>query len=210
MFSITRLIHLAPNTDAPALVAQLRATAEASGSERVLVGRTLPGVRNGGDILMNVRFRGADDWATVAGRFATALANPSITHIDGAEYRGALSETGTSAPATVFRTLLLRVAPETPATAVERFEADLRLLTRYVRTITSWQLSRVDSAIGASPWTHVFEQEFTDVEGLMGPYLMHPVHWAYVDRWFDPECPEVIVRDRVCHSFCHVDDSVSS
>ena len=38
----------------------------------------------------------------------------------------------------------------------------------------------------------------------MGPYLMHPIHWAYVDRWFDPECPEVIVRDRVCHSFCDV------
>jgi hypothetical protein len=23
-----------------------------------------------------------------------------------------------------------------------------------------------------------------------------------VDRWFDPECPEVVVRDRVCHSYC--------
>jgi hypothetical protein len=31
---------------------------------------------------------------------------------------------------------------------------------------------------------------------------MHPIHWAVVDRWFDPECPDVIVRDRVCHSFC--------
>ncbi|MET0698047.1 MAG: Dabb family protein, partial [Mycobacterium sp.] len=40
-------------------------------------------------------------------------------------------------------------------------------------------------------------------DGLMGPYLMHPIHWAYVDRWFDPECPEYVVRERVCHSFCH-------
>jgi len=31
---------------------------------------------------------------------------------------------------------------------------------------------------------------------------MHPIHWAVVDRWFDPETTEVIVRDRVCHSFC--------
>jgi len=31
-----------------------------------------------------------------------------------------------------------------------------------------------------------------------------------VDRWFDPECPEVIVRDRVCHSFCVISDSVLS
>jgi Stress responsive A/B Barrel Domain len=210
MFSVTRLIHLAPNTDAPALVAELRATAEASEAERVLIERTLPGVRNGGDILMNVRFRSSDDWATVAGRFATALATPAITHIDGAECRGVACETETSKRATVFRTLLLRVAPDTDDTEVERFEADLRLLPRYVRTITSWQLSRVESAIGASPWTHVFEQEFTDVEGLMGAYLMHPIHWAYVDRWFDPECPEVIVRDRVCHSFCDVGASWST
>ncbi|MGZ5397266.1 MAG: Dabb family protein, partial [Mycobacterium sp.] len=81
------MIHLAPNTDAPALIAKLRATADASDAERVLVGRTLPGVRNGGDILMNVRFRSSGDWVTVAGRFATALAAPAITHIDGAEYR---------------------------------------------------------------------------------------------------------------------------
>jgi len=36
----------------------------------------------------------------------------------------------------------------------------------------------------------------------------HPIHWAVVDRWFDPECPDVIVRDRVCHSFCAMPESV--
>ena len=126
MFSVTRLIHLAPNTDAPALIGKLRTTAEASEAQRVLIERTLPGVRNGGDILMNVRFRSSDDWATVAGRFATALATAAITHIDGAEYRGVLCETETSKRASVFRTLLLRVAPDTDDAAVERFEADLR------------------------------------------------------------------------------------
>ena len=84
-------------------------------------------------------------------------------------------------------------------------EDDLRLLPRYVTSIHSWQLSRVESATGTSPWTHVFEQEFRDLAGLTGPYLMHPIHWAYVDRWFDPECPDVIIRDRVCHSFCPLD-----
>jgi hypothetical protein len=23
-----------------------------------------------------------------------------------------------------------------------------------------------------------------------------------VDRWFDPETTDVIIKDRVCHSFC--------
>ena len=75
-------------------------------------------------------------------------------------------------------------------------------MPRFVPAIKAWQLSRVDDAIGTSQWTHVFEQEFSDVDGLMGPYLMHPIHWAVVDRWFDPECPDVIIRDRLCHSFC--------
>jgi len=42
---------------------------------------------------------------------------------------------------------------------------------------------------------------FSDADGIMGAYLMHPIHWAVVDQWFDPECPQFIVRDRVCHSF---------
>jgi hypothetical protein len=78
------------------------------------------------------------------------------------------------------------------------------MMPRYVPTITAWQLSRVHTAVGTSEWTHVFEQEFTDTDGLMGPYLMHPIHWAVVDRWFDPETKDVIIRDRVCHSFCEL------
>jgi Stress responsive A/B Barrel Domain len=83
-------------------------------------------------------------------------------------------------------------------------------MPRYVPAMTAWQLSRVVESVGTTAWTHVFEQEFTNVEGLMGPYLMHPIHWAVVDRWFDPECPEVIITDRVCHSFCALRSPVLS
>ncbi|NKS99381.1 hypothetical protein GS498_25405 [Rhodococcus hoagii] len=58
---------------------------------------------------------------------------------------------------------------------------------------------------GPVSWTHVWEQEFREVGDVTGQYLDHPVHWAVVDRWFDPECPEVVVRDPVCHTFCAVD-----
>ena len=90
----------------------------------------------------------------------------------------------------------------------EKFEADLLLMPRYVHTITACRLSRPERTMGASRWTHVFEQQFTDEQGLMGPYLMHPIHWGRVDRWFDPECPEYIVRERVCHSFCLADEAI--
>lgn len=208
MFNVTRLIHLTPGADPHPVLTRLREFAAGSAATRVLVEPTLPGVRNGGDILMHLRFRDTDGWGEVAPSFTAALKAGAIAHIDGADYRGATSEPAAGQTATVYRTLLLRVAPDADDAMINRFERDLSLMPRFVRTITAWQLSRVDNAVGTSPWTHVFEQQFTDLDGLMGPYLMHPIHWAYVDRWFDPECPDVIVRDRVCHSFCRCDASL--
>jgi hypothetical protein len=108
----------------------------------------------------------------------------------------------------VYRALLLRVSPDADASTVATFERELSLMPRDVRSITAWQLSRACETVGDSAWTHVFEQQFCDVDGLTGPYLMHPIHWAVVDRWFDPECPDAIVRDRVCHSFCRSETPV--
>lgn len=197
MFNVIRLIH----TDQRDRLLNAVRVATA-GVPRALVEPTLPGSRNGGDVLVHLAFDAESDWKRLEPIVAVAMDDVSVTHVDGATYRGspAVSE---RAPGAVYRALLLRVHPETEDVALARFEDDLRLLTRHVQTITEWQLSRVDSAMGASTWTHVFTQRFTDVDGLMGPYLMHPIHWAYVDRWFDPECPEYVVRERVCHSFCH-------
>lgn len=174
---------------------------------QVLIEPTLPGVRNGGDILVHLRFTDPAARANAVAELDHLLAQAAVGHVNGATYRGTATP-GADGTGAVYRALLLRVRPGTPEATVRRFEDDLRLLPRHVRTIHSWQLSRVEDAVGTSPWTHVFEQEFTDVDGLMGPYLMHPIHWAYVDRWFDPECPDMIVRDRVCHSFCRNDAHV--
>jgi hypothetical protein len=202
MYSVTRLIHTSSDATRDQLLTPLRTFA--SVADHAVVARTLPGSRNGGDILMHLRFADEGQWPAVAGDLEGILSEPPVTHVDGAEYRGIPQSAEQPSQGTVYRTLLLRVAPDTDETTIARFENDLRLLPRYVSTIIAWQLSRVESAIGQSPWTHVFEQEFLDLDGLMGPYLMHPIHWACVDRWFDPECPDVIVRDRVCHSFCRI------
>lgn len=201
MFNVIRLIHTHQRDRV--LTAMRYAT---SGAPHALVKPTLPGVRNGGDVLVHLRFDDESGWKRLEPVLAAATADASVTRVDGATYRG--SPTVHERAGSVYRALLLRVWPGTDEATVSRFEDDLRLLSRYVSTITEWQLSRVESAVGASAWTHVFSQRFTDVEGLTGPYLMHPIHWAYVDRWFDPECPDFIVRDRVCHSFCAVDAPV--
>ncbi len=202
MFNVTTLIH---TDERESLLATLRDAVR--DVPDALVEPTLPGVRNGGDILMHLQLPDATPWPRLEARLKEVLSAPAVSHVDSVHYRG--RPIGPDEPdGSVYRALLLRVAPDTPDDVVARFEADLAAMPRYVHTITSWQLSRVDTAIGTSPWTHVFCQRFTDIEGLTGPYLMHPIHWAYVDRWFDPECPEYIVRDRVCHSFCAMDTPV--
>ncbi|BBY61003.1 hypothetical protein MSAR_41390 [Mycolicibacterium sarraceniae] len=195
---VTRLLDVV-ESDRERVLSALRAATEASGALRALVQPTLPGSRNGGDILVHIRFPDHHAWNDTD--FAHVLRDPAITHVNGVTYRGTPRRRGTG---TVYRTLLVRVSPEASEEQVAAFERELAMMPRYVSTITAWQLSRVDDAVGTSDWTHVFEQEFTDVDGLMGPYLMHPVHWAVVDRWFDPETTDVIIRDRVCHSFCEI------
>ncbi|MFI0350720.1 Dabb family protein [Actinomadura sp. 9N407] len=100
--------------------------------------------------------------------------------------------------ARVKRTLLLTVHEGTPQAVVERFENDLLAMPVHIGTIRSWALSRVDQQLSPSAWTHAWEQEYDDEDGL-GPYLLHPYHWTYIDRWFDPESPGSIVHPQPAH-----------
>jgi hypothetical protein len=206
MYSVTRLLDIVVG-EQDRVLASVRSAAEATNAHHRLVEPTLPGSRNGGNTLVHLRFDSRSQWLLAADDFATVLSDPAITHINGATYPGTPIGNG-GGTGTVYRVLLLRVLPDTDADTLARFEDELSSMPRHIPAIMSWQLSRVDDAIGTSQWTHVFEQEFRDVDALMGPYLMHPIHWAVADRWFDPECPDVIIRDRVCHSFCHCEGSI--
>lgn len=108
------------------------------------------------------------------------------------------------------RTLLLTVAPGTPDEVVRRFEHDTMAMPDHISSIRSWALSRVDTSVtGASRrWTHVWEQEFVDADGLNGEYLLHPYHWTYVDNWFDSESPRHIVEPAIAHLYRTADGPV--
>lgn len=201
MFNVTRLIDVHADHLVRVADSLEKLTADC-GAVRAVVAPTLAGSRNGGDLLMHLRFDNENTWRSAIADVGTALTDPAITRVNGADYHGAPTVVADRAPGSVYRTLLIRVAAETGADSIDEFEADLRALPRYVSSISAWQLSRPSYTVGATNWTHVFEQEFSDADGIMGPYLMHPFHWAVVDQWFDPECPKSIVHERVCHSFC--------
>ena len=201
MYSITRLIDVDAG-QCVRVAAALEVLAADCGAQHAVVAPTLAGSRNGGDLLMHLRFQRKGSWQSVAAEIEAALDDPAITRVNGADYQGAPTVVADRAPGTVYRTLLVRVEADERADLVNKFEVDLCTLPRYVSSISAWQLSRPAHTVGSTEWTHVFEQEFSDVDGIMGPYLMHPFHWAVVDQWFDPECPNSIVRERVCHSFC--------
>jgi hypothetical protein len=97
----------------------------------------------------------------------------------------------------VKRTFLFRVHPGTPSRIQEQFEAELAEMPRYIDTIQSWSLGRIDDVTGPSLWTHVWEQEFASLEGLNGEYTTNAYHWAGIDRWFDAEIPGAIVDRRL-------------
>jgi Stress responsive A/B Barrel Domain len=208
MYSMTRLLDVAEE-DRDRILVDLHAAAADAGALRWVVQPTLPGSRNGGDILLHLRFTTGDERDSAATKLGTLLNDLAVTRVNGADYPGEPIRCG-DRPGAVYRTLLLRVSPETPAAMVAHFEHELSSMPGYVSSIRAWQLSRVFASVGPTDWTHVFEQEFSDVDGLMRPYLMHPIHWAVVDRWFDPETTDVIIHDRVCHSFCAIAEPVLS
>lgn len=218
MFEVIRVVRAAPSADTgtwAATVDALSSVAKLSEATSFSVEPTSPGTINGGDLIVRLRFHDSCAAQRTAHEIhAVAESSDAVHSVHGADYR-TMDPTfeGTcngNRRASIYRALLLRVTPGTNAHTTHRFEADLLSMPKYIPSIVRWRLSRVTDAFGPTAWTHVWEQEFTDVGGLLGEYMDHPVHWGIVDRWFDPECPDIIVRDRVCHTFCEIDSSILS
>jgi hypothetical protein len=220
MFVMIKSIGFADHVPA-AEIAELRAAIEAAGAIPGVIGsalmETAPRTSNGGTFLWRATFAdegayhnctGGEEWR----RAITPLLGPEKgVRIDGAAY--APRWQGTASPGLrdgVWRVLL--VACEDGSTRAEReaMERDHLLMPRHVPAIRNWAYGRVVEATGRRRWSHVWEQEYDDVDGLLGPYLHHPVHWGLVDRWYDLECPERIVDPHVVSAFAAIPQSIMS
>jgi hypothetical protein len=143
-------------------------------------------------------------WRDTAGR---ALESDPVSHVDSAAYRPGRGQV--RAPGMkkgVYRPLFVAVRPVTPTAKIREFEDAMCEMAHYIPAIRNWSFSRVVASSGARGWTHVWEQDFQEVTGLQGPYMMHPHHWAFIDKFYNHECPEWIIENRLCHTFCAFDD----
>ena len=193
MYSLVALVHAEPGA-VDAVSAKLAALGGA-------VAPVLEGSFNGGDV--SAIFGFADEVAYRARKDAilAAASGAGVLRADTAFYRhGTQGVASPGLASGVHRALLLCADHDATDARIDAFERETVLMPKYIPAIRNWRLSRVIEATGELGWTHVWEQEYDGIEGLMGPYMLHPYHWAMIDRWFDPECPDWLVNVRLCHN----------
>jgi hypothetical protein len=170
------------------------------------VAENAPGSVGGGDAVWDLRTEGEKIGqipAAAALLAASCLATTEVLALD--EIASAYQPLE---GARIKRTLALAVRDGTPSAQVRLFERSLQGMPHHIPEIRSWSLSRVRAERSDGRWTHVWEQEYADLEGLRVAYMRSPYHWAGVDRWFDPEVPCSIVNPRLAHMFRWADGPV--
>lgn len=157
--------------------------------------RNLPGCWGAGQFSVELRGASAEGLEAL----------PGVARVDRLRHRpigGGLRAPELSGG--ILRTLLLKVRDGVADAQVVALERELLAMPDYMAGIRNWRLSRV---VAGGHWTHVWQQEFAGVGDLQGEYLLHPYHWGWVDRWFDPAFPECSVES-ICHAFCPLPASI--
>lgn len=195
MYSLVCLVHVAGDGG--------QAVTDALSALGAVVAPTLPGVFNGGDLIAHFDFPDEDAYRGMQPAIDAVLGGQGIARFDSAFYRhGRHAAADPKLGTGVYRALLLSVDRPVDTEMLNRFEAEMVRMPHYIPAIRNWRFSRVIEPRGERRWTHVWEQEYDSLDGLNGPYMLHPYHWARIDRWFDPECPDWMIDTRLCHSFC--------
>jgi hypothetical protein len=211
MFSALRLVTLAREAKPSArelTAKRLSQLAHEADAVSTLLAPTLPGTWNGGDWIWRSEYRdeahhdAVERDARFVRRAAELLDDRSLVHrVEHVVF--APGDRGGVAPARGLYRVALFCANQNPtADRLARFRGETTAMPRHVRSIRRWQLATPVRASGSRLWTHVWEQEYDDLAGLSGPYMMHPCHWSQVDRWFDPEDPDWLIDPTLCHTFC--------
>jgi hypothetical protein len=218
MFKLTKLVTFMPNageTERERITAALKdAILLPSHVVRGLVSPTQAHCVNGGDLVWHVQFHDEQAYREailhpVWKSAENLLATGQVAHVDTVAYAQedfAVREPGLNNG--IYRALLIRLRPSIELEKMRQFEFEMRQMPDYIAAIRNWGFSRVNEGNGDPCWDYVWEQEFVDSNALHGPYIVHPYHFGWIDRWFDPESEDWIVDTQFCHSYCAFTDSM--
>ncbi len=219
MIRTTTFVHLQPDADPQGVDRLVEAVRAADGELDVLAvdaARATPNSHRAGDVMLLGAFVDSDAAARAREHpYVASVVRPLVdacaAHVETVRYpQGPARLQQPDLTGGIHRTLLLHVARDTDPNLVERFELELADMPRYVDSIRNSSLSRVESMSGSlgPDYTHVWEQEFVDLDGLTGPYMMHGYHWSLVDPWFDAQSPSAIVDSVLIHASCALRHSI--
>lgn len=219
MIRATTFLHLrdAENLEArDELIATLARTSSEIEMMALQVSPTRAQAHRAGNIMAVAAFRDVDSYhAAVDAPYVASVVRPLLdaacSHVEFVRYRqGPIDIRDPDLHDGLHRTLLVGAEPWADPAAVAHFERQIARMGDYIDTIRNWSLSRVDEVIGSTgpQWTHVWEQEFTSIEGLIGEYMFHPYHYAVVDPWFDPQSPIRVLDTAIVHSMCDLEHSI--
>ncbi len=212
-YRVTKILTLAEGADETEMMRDLAATA---GNRREVVhsaiGRTLSETNDAATYIWRLHFANeasAHTWALHGGSHADAILNDRlrIRQVDSVGYVGGRAGSKQTLGRGIYRMLLISLKTSAGSADVAQFEHETHEMGHYIPSIVQWRISRVRESSGTSPWTHVWEQEYRDMEGLVRTYMLHPHHWGWINRWYDPECVEHIVG-AVSQSFCSFEGSM--
>jgi hypothetical protein len=164
------------------------------------IGRTMPDALYGGQLIWRLSFSSErHHWDCIASDIWLREIKPMLDDavIDVVASRPIRRHVAPRSDRGIWRCLVLAVEPGTSPSLIRRFEKDMLLMPGHVAAIGSWSFGRAMTSDGRRRWTHVWEQEFDSISGLQVDYMQHPVHWGFIDGWYDPESPTRIV-DIVC------------
>lgn len=192
-----------------------RMSALASSVAGTLVAHDLPPNRNGGDVIWRLEFGSHADYEALSAlpEWQTAhnalQADAGFGSAETFTYEPiAVGERGEDKRGGLYRLLVFAIDDATPDETRTRFEAEMAAMPSYVSTILRWNFGRVRDSGDPHRWNYLWEQEFADLMGFRGEYMLHPYHWGFLDRWFDSENPARIVNPYLCNSFCSIDAPV--
>ena len=214
MFSSTFLITYAQGLTDDAkksLYGELDAAGAAIGDCHVIGEVLTPATMNPGDVLFEIGFidqdsyeaaKQTDEWAHLQD---TLDDESRVALYDWAAYgKGAENFTDTI-QARCHRVLFMHVRDGADPEMVDKAYASTSHMREYVPGFLNSKVSATVESGGHSTWDYVFECDYADPSVYPGAYIMHPIHIAYVDRFFEPACAQWVFEPDLCTSVIATD-----